>query len=385
MMHSLTLGRLKYTFLFAMSMLFSGLLPLSALAVSSAHTHVGQAVMTFSHATSLLDKPRVVHITSTSHQLKSSTQTGRENKKTALTPIFTQYEIPTQYSESTGIDAGVDKAIWFSEVDGARIGRVTDTGVFTEFVLPAHSDARRLVALNNGTIWFTDLTNGKVEELVPFLKLLFIYNLPDGAKPFGITASPEETIWVTDYAHNALDRLKFNTNVLTTYPIPTPNAQPLDLIAGSDSTVWFTELYGNKIGHIAANGDITEFAVPTLNSKPTGLTMGSDGNLWFVEQAGNKIGRFNIVSRLFKEIPIPTPSSRSLFIVALREAQGPVRAAFTEYEGNKIGIVNDDESISEFTVPTADAGPYAITATSSGDLWFLEAHYRANHVTRLTF
>ena len=42
---------------------------------------------------------------------------------------------------------------------------------------------------------------------------------------------------------------------------------------------------------LALSGKIREFAVPTANSGPLDITAGPDGNLWFTEGFGNKIGQ----------------------------------------------------------------------------------------------
>jgi virginiamycin B lyase len=42
---------------------------------------------------------------------------------------------------------------------------------------------------------------------------------------------------------------------------------------------------------ITTAGVVTEFSVPTANGQPWGIAAGSDGTLWFTEINGNKIGR----------------------------------------------------------------------------------------------
>jgi streptogramin lyase len=41
----------------------------------------------------------------------------------------------------------------------------------------------------------------------------------------------------------------------------------------------------------AAQQAITEYAVPTSSSTPVDIAAGPDGALWFTEASGNKIGR----------------------------------------------------------------------------------------------
>jgi virginiamycin B lyase len=80
----------------------------------------------------------------------------------------------------------------------------------------------------------------------------------------------------------------------------TPTEEPVDLAAGPDGAMWFTEFesYGSyqirasKIGRIAMNGKIHEYSRGIdSNAEPTTITQGPDGNMWFVETFADKTGR----------------------------------------------------------------------------------------------
>src|ERR1051326_4071938 len=49
---------------------------------------------------------------------------------------FTQYPIPTPSSGALGITAGSDGALWFTESNVDKIGRITIAGVITEYPVP---------------------------------------------------------------------------------------------------------------------------------------------------------------------------------------------------------------------------------------------------------
>ena len=94
--------------------------------------------------------------------------------------------------------------------------------------------------------------------------------------------------------------------------------------------------------------------MPTANSDPFGITAGPDGNLWFTEYGGNKIGMINPTTHAISEFPVPTAGCRPRGITA-----GPDgNLWFTEYHGNKIGMINPTtHAITEFPIPTAASGP----------------------------
>jgi len=79
----------------------------------------------------------------------------------------------------------------------------------------------------------------------------------------------------------------------------TPLEQPIDLVAGRDGAIWFTEYKGTyqhendaKLGRITTSGAITEYSGGfNPKSGPTGITLGPDGKVWFVETVTNKLAR----------------------------------------------------------------------------------------------
>src|SRR6266545_3744168 len=83
---------------------------------------------------------------------------------------------------------------------------------------------------------------------------------------------------------------------------------PLQIASGPDGNLWFTEysIFGNSIGRITLDGEITKFSLPYFRSLPSGITAGPDGNLWFAEVNGNRIGRIT-TSGAITEFSVPGP------------------------------------------------------------------------------
>lgn len=164
---------------------------------------------------------------------------------------------------------------------------------------------------------------------------------------------------------------------ISEFPIPTSKSHPSSIISGPDDNLWFVEKDGNKIGYITSQGDITEFPISTRNSGPSGIVLGSDGNLWFHQYRSTQIGRVTPQGKI-TEFPV-TPGSNLVGIAA-----GPDHNIwFTEFDANKIGCMNTSGVITgEFTVPTDNSGPGAITTGPDGKIWFVED--RANKIGRIT-
>jgi streptogramin lyase len=106
-----------------------------------------------------------------------------------------------------------------------------------------------------------------------------------------------------------------------------------DITAGPDGNLWFADYGASKIGMFnPTTHAVTEFTTPTANAGPRGITAGPDGNLWFTESTVEG-----------KNVP----------------------------GVSQVGMINPaTHAISEFATPTANAGPYGITAGPDGNLWF---------------
>jgi len=164
--------------------------------------------------------------------------------------VVTEFPV-SSFAEPYGIAAGPDGNLWFTEyeVNHNNIGRITTTGVVTEFAIPTA-----------------------------------------GSGPTDVAAGPDGNLWFTELQGNKIGRITV-AGVITEFPIPTAGASPQGITAGPDGNLWFTEEGKDQIGRITTTGVITEFPTPTAASTPWGIAAGPDGNLWFAEYNGNNIGR----------------------------------------------------------------------------------------------
>lgn len=77
----------------------------------------------------------------------------------AVAGAINEFPLPTANSNPLGITHGPDCALWFTEDEGNRIGRITVTGEITEFAIPtANSEPSRITTGPDGALWFTEFT-----------------------------------------------------------------------------------------------------------------------------------------------------------------------------------------------------------------------------------
>src|SRR4051812_34168350 len=116
---------------------------------------------------------------------------------------FTEFALPTSKSGPLSITTGPDGALWFTEIDNNKIGRIATDGALTEFSLPSA-----------------------------------------GSGPFGITTGPDGALWFTET--NKIGRITTSGSITEYSGVFDAGG----IVTGSDGALWFTEGQPNKIGRI---------------------------------------------------------------------------------------------------------------------------------------
>jgi len=189
--------------------------------------------------------------------------------------IVGPFLIPTSQSRPYSIVAGPDGALWFTEIAGSNIGRITTGGVFLpEIPVASGSAPYDIVPGTDGSsLWFTENAGNNIVE---------ISNVCKGCTP------------------------KLNPP----YAIPTPNSYPASITVGPDGAIWFTESGVSQVGQLTPGSmckttglDICEFRSPI--TQPGEMAVGPDAALWIVEQLGTagKIGRIETDGTTISSFP----------------------------------------------------------------------------------
>jgi virginiamycin B lyase len=285
---------------------------------------------------------------------------------TAQTPGISPVDI-TEYGGVTvaqGIAAGPDGAVWFTERTIGKIGRISMSGMISEFALSnsaAHPGV--ITAGPDGALWFTEILANKIGRITTDGTITEFPIPTASSSPQGITAGPDGALWFTEAA-GKIGRIT-TAGALSEFTLPAGH-DATSIANGPDGALWFVEWGANKIGRITTAGSITEFNIPTANAAAGSITTGPDGALWFVEYDANKIGRITTAG-VITEYSIPTAGGNPIGITA-----GPDGALwFTESNTVKIGRITTAGSFAEFTLP-GGTRPFFITTGPDGAVWFSE-------------
>jgi hypothetical protein len=143
--------------------------------------------------------------------------------------------------------------------------------------------------------------------------------------------------------------------VITEFPVPTANSEPIAITNGPDGNLWFAEQDGEKIGRInPTTHEITEFPIPTGGGAPRAITAGPDGNLWFAQGNGD-IGRITPTGTI-------TQCSTGIHGAIDGITPGPGNTLwFTEFDESRIGRITATGSglAANCTTPSTGSTPVA--------------------------
>jgi streptogramin lyase len=276
------------------------------------------------------------------------------------TSTFTSFAAGT---DPVTLTVGPDGALWFTELAGNKIGRLTTSGALTEYAMPGNPYG--ITSGPDGNLWFTVSGSGAsaVGRMTPTgTSTLFPVSSVSGFGPANIVAGPDGNLWFTHPNDDKVGKIT-PAGVVTEYSTAA-GALPVGIAVGPDGNLWFTELNADKIGRVTTSGAVTEFPI-TAGSKPSLITRGPDGNLWFTSNQSGAIGRITTAGAATNFPVGPTSGVQGI-------TAGPDGAIwFTELDGNAIGRMLIDGTLThEKGVPAALNTPVTIVTGPDGAMWF---------------
>jgi uncharacterized repeat protein (TIGR01451 family) len=298
----------------------------------------------------------------------------------AQTAVITEFEVGiSPGSAPTAIAAGPDGNLWFTEIFGNRIGRITPAGVVTEFsegISPppqySMSGLSGIAAGPDGNVWFTEGYLNRIGRITPSgIVTEFSAGITPASGPVDIAAGPDGNLWFTEGGGNRIGRIT-PSGIVTEFSAGITPASGLgDIAAGPDGNLWFTEGYKNQIGRITPSGVVTEFPLGIDAKNPRGIAAGSDGNLW--------VRNLGLLSGLGAGIARITPSGVVTFFSVQFDALGGSGGAIAAGpDGNiwfigkdSIGRITPSGVVTEFSAgirPFSGLGD--IAAGPDGNIWF---------------
>jgi virginiamycin B lyase len=302
-------------------------------------------------------------------------------------PHFTQFPIPATWSSFSSpgsvapgdIAPGPDGALWFTEGNAAAIGRITTSGLLSQFPVANSGGTYSITAGPDGAMWFTD-SKGFVGRMDTSGNVTNEYNLGAQHTEGGITVGPDGNLWFVDASATATSVGKISTTgVFALYPLPSGGQF---LTSGPDGALWVTEFQTGKVARVPVSGmGITEYSLPA-GAGPIGITVGADKNFWIADGLG-AIYRMTTSGSYTTFGDSDTSFVRSPWgITSNPDGNLYYTESYAPFPGTADGIVRMTTSgvATAFILPGVLI-PKGVTTGPDGNIWFAENN--ANRIGEL--
>jgi virginiamycin B lyase len=209
---------------------------------------------------------------------------GSTGKIASVTPagVIKEYQF-SFFGVSVGITAGSDGNIWFTDQTDHAVWRYDlSSGIFTEFRLPTQNSFPGDITTGaDGNMWFTEQAVDKFGRITPSGVITEFTGVDS---PGSITRGPDGNIWIASAFTPEIARVT-PTIQITLFPAPN---QPFIIRPGNQNNLLFTEFSANKIASITIDGVVTESA-EFPGSSPTGITAGVRSQVWFLGTFSDRV------------------------------------------------------------------------------------------------
>jgi virginiamycin B lyase len=210
-----------------------------------------------------------------------------------------------------GVIVGPDGAPWVTDSGTNSIARVDpQTRDVKHWYVP---ESRGYVNLNTaafdarGRIWFTG-QNGVYGRLDPSTGAMQVWDAPRGRGPYGITTTPDGTIYYASLAGSHIARVDVDTGAATVIEPPTKGQGARRVWSDSRGRVWVSEW---NSGHVSAydprTGAWKTWKLPGEQPRAYAVYVDDRDKVWLSEWAANAMVRFDPDTETFAVFPSDRP------------------------------------------------------------------------------
>src|SRR5215469_1357183 len=212
-----------------------------------------------------------------------------------------------------GVIIGPDGAPWITDGGLNAIVRVDPlTEKLRVYNLPAgsiHANLNTATFDHTGVLWFTG-QSGIYGRLDPVVGRVQVFKAPGGPGPYGITTTPDGSIYYASLAGNHIAKIDLKSHNSTVILPPTPDQGARRIWSDSHGRLWVTEWNaGNLAMYDPATNQWKEWTLPGDNPMPYAVYVDKNDTVWSSDFGANAIVRFDPIKEKFNVVTLPTPGA----------------------------------------------------------------------------
>jgi virginiamycin B lyase len=208
-----------------------------------------------------------------------------------------------------GVAADGAGSVWFTQGQ-RRIGRIAARPPHAISELPVRGYPMGITIGPDGDVWFAMVSwnsIGHIRPKSPEELDLFEIAVPD-CNTSKVAAAPRGNVWFLDPGCRTVGRFAVRPpHTVKEYEISRSLGTMVDLAVDRGGSVWLLAKDAVLRFDPVPPYALVRFPIPTPGADPQEMVVGPDGNLWFTERGADRIGRL-IVSRARRRPPADPPT-----------------------------------------------------------------------------
>ena len=283
--------------------------------------------------------------------------------------------------------AGPDGNMWFADSGSANadaaIGKISRSGQITEYASPVGGKPWWIIVGPDESLWYTA---ARAVGRVTAAGALGAYELPGVLGE--LAAGPDGNVWFTygSGANAAIGRIERHSDGSATITLFQAGLDPHSVperIVAAGGYLWFTDLSGAEpaLGRVSPDGQITEFREGlAADSNIIDIAAGPDGNVWFTDNGVGAIGRITPAGQISEF----TDEDINPFVYYRNEVGFPLQHLVAGPDGNMWFTIPGGRAVLGKITPTGDITTFRpgedglswgvsaqeLAAGPHGELWF---------------
>ena len=213
-------------------------------------------------------------------------------------------------SKPHGVIVGPDGAPWIT--DGG-LNAIVHVDPLTEevktFPLPPErpkADLNTATFDRAGKLWFTGQA-GIYGRLDPASGAMEVWDAPRGKGPYGITTTPDGTVYYASLAGHHIARIDVETGAATPLDPPTPKQGARRVWSDSKGRIWVSEWDAGQVAmYDPATDSWKEWPLPGDKPWPYAVYVDDQDIVWLSDFATNSLVRFDPETETFETFTLPT-------------------------------------------------------------------------------